>query len=357
MDRLEFSTGGFPMSTERLASMQGCWAQVMEALTAAVCGQAEADFVVSGCGAISDRGPSGSEDGWMVVGGELLPFRKGGRGGYVGVFEEAAETLEYQDGERRTFRTSRYAALQAAPNGHALHRFGSLSGGARSLSALWGLAARQAALDAALERIRKLEQGLAALGGGTQTDLDELRRQMVPRGAVVMWGGALPIFASAAREVIDGMAAVRGWVPCGWWPAAGTAAPAAWNGYFEDIGLPAAARFAPGAAGLNFEALARQAGVAAPDLSGRFPLGAGPEYPLGSTGGKAKVALAVSELPPHSHRVLGLHRTVKHSGNRSWTLDEGGRDPSPAQTAMAGGGQPHENMPPYAAVNWIVKVV
>lgn len=357
MDRLEFAAGGFPMSTERLATMQGCWAQVMEALRAAVAGGSEADFVVSGCGALTDRGPSGSEDGWVVVGGELLPFRKGGRGGYVGVFEEAAETLEYQDGERRPFRTSRYAALQSTPNGHALHRFGALAGGARSLSALWGLAARQTALDAALERIRRLEQSLAALGGGTQTDLDELRRQMVPRGAVVMWGGALPVFAATAREVIDGMGAARGWVPCGWWPGATSAVLTAWNGYFDDIGLPAEARFTPGAGSLDFSFLARQAGVAAPDLSGRFPLGAGPAHSLGSTGGKDKVTLALSELPPHSHRVRGLHRSVKHSSNRSWTLDEGASAISPATTESVGGGQAHENMPPYVAVNYIVKVV
>lgn len=283
--------------------------------------------------------------------------RGGGRGGYVGVFEEAAETLEYQDGERRVFRTSRYAALQSTPNGHALNKFGSLAGGARSLSALWGLAARQTALDAALERIRKLEQSLAAMGGGTQADLDELRRQMVPRGAVVMWGGALPVFATTAREVIDGMGAARGWVPCGWWPSPPAATLTAWNGYFDDIGLSAAARFTAGASALNFSHLASLAGVRAPGLSGRFPLGAGPAHTLGSTGGKEKVQLSIGEMPPHSHRVRGLHRSVRHSSSMSWTLDEGASAISPATTDSVGGGQAHENMPPYEAVNWIVKVV
>ena len=50
---------------------------------------------------------------------------------------------------------------------------------------------------------------------------------------------------------------------------------------------------------------------AVPDLRGRLPVGAGqlfgggPLYPLGSTVGEAQVTLIPSNVPPHTHALLG----------------------------------------------------
>lgn len=90
-----------------------------------------------------------------------------------------------------------------------------------------------------------------------------------------------------------------------------------------------------------------------PDLRGRVPLGTGQgsglsEYALGDTGGEESVALQLDEMPEHDHEI-------------QYTLDvaqEGVGVPYFAlnglltyDTTSKGSGEPHENRPPYAALN------
>lgn len=96
----------------------------------------------------------------------------------------------------------------------------------------------------------------------------------------------------------------------------------------------------------------------APNLVDRFILGAGSvgstSVAVGSTGGAKQVTLTVNQIPAHSH----YGHVVEASG--TWN---GGGDNSapnstsqPGNTSNAGGGQPHENMPPYHALIFAKKL-
>lgn len=96
-----------------------------------------------------------------------------------------------------------------------------------------------------------------------------------------------------------------------------------------------------------------------PDLRDRFVLGWGSRG-IGDTGGVEKHTLTVDELPAHDHS----------SGNMRVDIDV--PDPAPApmsrtntraiygayvegRTGDTGGGEPHENMPPYYVLAFIMK--
>lgn len=98
-----------------------------------------------------------------------------------------------------------------------------------------------------------------------------------------------------------------------------------------------------------------------------FLLGASSIYPAGSTGGEATHTLTVSEMPSHNgHLSAGIDGDVPHEkgnykgflnsstmtayGNigRGWNVHQG-NEMHPASEAV-GGGQSHNNMPPYLAV-------
>ena len=110
-----------------------------------------------------------------------------------------------------------------------------------------------------------------------------------------------------------------------------------------------------------------------PDLRDRFIVGAGNTYRVGDIGGSASVTLTVNQIPSHSHTMeeAGLHshtysKTEYDSENMYDThLDDYPSD-SNAQTSedglhthiinAAGGGQSHENRPPYYALAYIMKL-
>jgi len=113
---------------------------------------------------------------------------------------------------------------------------------------------------------------------------------------------------------------------------------------------------------------------ALPDLRGRAPLHAGQgngltPRSLGATGGQASVALSAAQMPIHSHTARarsGAGDQNSPAGN-VWAAGVGRRGQafyatapgaSPAMSAAAlgpaGGAQPHNNMPPYLTLNFII---
>jgi microcystin-dependent protein len=91
-----------------------------------------------------------------------------------------------------------------------------------------------------------------------------------------------------------------------------------------------------------------------PNMQGVFPLGKSGGYGIGTTGGAATHTLAVSEIPAHAHN-------VSHSLNPAGSPVGGaigGTTPSmdgEVYTDDTGGGGAHNNMPPYLALNFIIK--
>lgn len=95
-----------------------------------------------------------------------------------------------------------------------------------------------------------------------------------------------------------------------------------------------------------------------PDLRGRVPIGVGTGVgltarTLADTGGEEAHALTEAELAQHNHAAASGSFAVTGSGlsSTTGTADLG----SEANTANAGSGTAHENMPPFAAVKFMVK--
>lgn len=91
-----------------------------------------------------------------------------------------------------------------------------------------------------------------------------------------------------------------------------------------------------------------------PDLRNLFLVGAGLDYSLGDTGGAAEVALTVDEIPSHTHgyQTPTFNVDVESIGVPDPTGV--GNPPIPATTNATGGGEAHENRPPYYAVVYAV---
>ena len=110
-----------------------------------------------------------------------------------------------------------------------------------------------------------------------------------------------------------------------------------------------------------------QTTFALPELRGRVPLHFGQGFTLGQGGGEAAHTLTAAEVPPHAHDVALAATTADASSkfpenqrpavapiemySRLGTLAP--MHPL-AATATAGGSQPHTNMQPYLAVNFVI---
>jgi microcystin-dependent protein len=110
---------------------------------------------------------------------------------------------------------------------------------------------------------------------------------------------------------------------------------------------------------------------ALPDLRGRAPIhvgrsNGGAEHPLGQKSGEETHTLAVNEMPQHRHLVSASqdNNTSATPTELSWARARertyGAFDPAQA-VAMAsntlqnvGGGQAHQNMQPYLALNFCI---
>ena len=110
---------------------------------------------------------------------------------------------------------------------------------------------------------------------------------------------------------------------------------------------------------------------ALPNLQSRFPLhpgtGGGGTYQLGETGGVEEVTLTVSQIPAHSHAPVGNDAGGSDSAtNNAWGKSNNGKPYGPtiaspvlmnaAVVQSTGGSQPHENMPPFLVVSFIISL-
>jgi microcystin-dependent protein len=112
-----------------------------------------------------------------------------------------------------------------------------------------------------------------------------------------------------------------------------------------------------------------------PDLSGKFVVGwqsGNEDYNLiGNTGGQDKVTLTTPEIPSHVHNFADAYYIEAHDGigingsqwigNNLYGSNKTDRDNSYValwdhDTRAVGGGQPHENRPPYYVLAYIIKL-
>jgi len=110
-----------------------------------------------------------------------------------------------------------------------------------------------------------------------------------------------------------------------------------------------------------------QSTFALPNLQSRVPVHVGPGFALGQSGGTEAVTLTTSQIPAHSH----VPQAFTTAGNLNtpaagvWAFSNSGTlygDTAPsspfAPTAIgsSGGSQPHDNMIPFLAVNFILSL-
>lgn len=100
-----------------------------------------------------------------------------------------------------------------------------------------------------------------------------------------------------------------------------------------------------------------------PNLQGRTPMHVGDGIVLGEMGGETAHTLNISELPAHNHVPAGVSTTgtlgslagnVWGSATANPYSGSPGSAMNPATIVAMGGNQPHENMPPYLVLNFII---
>jgi microcystin-dependent protein len=110
---------------------------------------------------------------------------------------------------------------------------------------------------------------------------------------------------------------------------------------------------------------------ALPDLRGRAPMhfGAGPgltNRKIGEKSGTETVTLTTAEIPSHNHTLMGSQDVASSQDPAANVLAQDSKtnfyNPNPGNTVQMnaaslspnGGNQPHENMQPFLAINYII---
>ena|ERR1700722_5647206 len=106
---------------------------------------------------------------------------------------------------------------------------------------------------------------------------------------------------------------------------------------------------------------------AVPDMRGRVPVHQTTSYLMGQRGGAETVTLNAQQTPAHSHQLMGVAANGTTTSLQAAVLSGGNvqvyvqTQPTPAMkmnpntvTPFVGGNQPHNNLQPYQAINWII---
>ena len=94
-----------------------------------------------------------------------------------------------------------------------------------------------------------------------------------------------------------------------------------------------------------------------PNLSGRFVVGydaSNNDYDVNDTGGSESVTLTLNQIPAHTHTYIDQY-VVINNNYRPWPASNNDCGARSVNTSSSGGGQSHENRPPYYALCYIMK--
>ena len=93
-----------------------------------------------------------------------------------------------------------------------------------------------------------------------------------------------------------------------------------------------------------------------PDLRGQFIVGAGGDYAVGNTGGESEHTLTIAEMPSHKHTIRSGPQTTGASSGTGIPNRFDLSSTSGSGTYSTGNSQPHNNLPPYYALCYIMKI-
>lgn len=109
---------------------------------------------------------------------------------------------------------------------------------------------------------------------------------------------------------------------------------------------------------------------ALPDLRGRVPVHRGNNYSQGAKGGAENITLQTSQLPSHNHTLEAQpaegtpdppSQTMVPSAGppifKGWNSASPDNVMNSAAVSLAGGGQSHTNLQPFAAVQFIIALI
>ena len=106
-----------------------------------------------------------------------------------------------------------------------------------------------------------------------------------------------------------------------------------------------------------------QTTFALPNLRGRVPMHMGNGHTLGEASGQEAHTISVSELPQHTHSVVGCsdQATLPSPSGNLWGKDasapfapNSNTTMNPASITTTGGSQAHQNMSPYLVLNFCI---
>ena len=178
--------------------------------------------------------------------------------------------------------------------------------------------------------------------------MDKLTNLEQLRAASLAAKGLIGEVAGATAEALEEMAAQQQ----GGIPAVGGGIPsglvAMWSG--EADAVPDGWALCDGSNGT-------------PDLRDRFVLGAGSSYSVGDKGGEETHKLTTSEIPSHSHDYtptsysanLGMRAEASRINNNT-VISLSSSSSAGKSTTSVGSGFAHNNMPPYYALCYIIKL-
>jgi microcystin-dependent protein len=108
---------------------------------------------------------------------------------------------------------------------------------------------------------------------------------------------------------------------------------------------------------------------ALPDLRGRIPIHQGNGFILAETGGAEEITLTTTQIPAHSHPLLGSTATALASDPTNnvgakittasvfaYGTDAPKTQLGPQTVGPTGGSQPHTNFQPYLCVDFIISL-
>ena len=93
-----------------------------------------------------------------------------------------------------------------------------------------------------------------------------------------------------------------------------------------------------------------------PDLRGQFVIGAGGNYEVGNTGGEAKHTLTENEMPRHRHGNTTAFLSQSRGKYYLNSSSEATMGFVTGTTTYVGNGGSHNNLPPYYALCYIMRV-